>query len=132
MAVLINGIAQLEYDRNKALTDYQLTYLDKMDKKMDAGISIDGEIIESPELNQKVQFVVANMLSAMKSDNEGVTSSLCTYLATRLPDLKQIKINEEADSMSIDMVFDEAYKGQASVDNESLELISMPISLNIF
>jgi len=115
MAVLINGIAQLEYDRDKALTDYQLTYLDKMDKKMDAGINIDGEMIESPELNQKVQFVVANMLSAMKSDNEGVTSSLCTYLATRLPDLKQIKINEEADGMSIDMVFDEEYKGQVSV-----------------
>ena len=115
MAVLINGIAQLEYDRDKALTDYQLTYLEKMDKKMDAGINIDGEIIESPELNQKIQFVVANMLSAMKSDNEGVTSSLCTYLATRLPDLKQIKIEEQDEGVSIDMVFDEEYKGQASV-----------------
>ena len=115
MAVLINGIAQLEYDRDKALTDYQLTYLEKMDKKMDAGINIDGEIIESPELNQKIQFVVANMLSAMKSDNEGVTSSLCTYLATRLPDLKQIKIEEQDEGVSIDMVFDEEYKGQTSV-----------------
>ena len=115
MAVLINGIAQLEYDRNKALTDYQLTYLDKMDKKMDAGIDIDGEMIKSPELNQRVQFVVANMLSAMKSDNEGVTSSLCTYLATRLPDLKQIKIDEQEEGVSIDMVFDEEYKGQVSV-----------------
>ena len=115
MAVLINGIAQLEYDRDKALTDYQLTYLDKMDEKMDAGINIDGEVIESPELNQRVQFVVANMLSAMKSDDEGVTSSLCTYLATRLPDLKQIKIEEQDEGMSIDMVFDEEYKGQTSV-----------------
>ncbi len=115
MAVLINGIAQLEYDRDKALTDYQLTYLDKMDKKMDAGINIDGEMIETPELNQRVQFVVANMLSAMKSDNEGVTSSLCTYLATKLPDLKQIKIDEQDEGISIDMVFDEEYKGQVSV-----------------
>ncbi|MCW8922184.1 MAG: hypothetical protein OQK69_00945 [Gammaproteobacteria bacterium] len=115
MAVLINGIAQLEYDRNKPLTDYQLTYLDKMDKKMDAGINIDGEIIESPELNQRVQFVVANMLSAMNSDNEGATSALCSYLATRLPDLKQIKIEELEEGVSIDMVFDEEYKGQVSV-----------------
>jgi len=115
MAVLINGIAQLEYDRDKALTDYQLTYLDKMDKKMDAGINIDGEMIESPELNQRVQFVVANMLTAMKSDNEGVTSSLCTYLATRLPDLKQIQISEENEEVTINMVFDEDYKGQTSV-----------------
>ena len=115
IAVLINGIAQLEYDRDKALTDYQLTYLDEMDKKMDEGINIDGETIESPELNQKIQFVTANMLSAIKSDNEGMTSALCTYLATRLPDLKQVKVTEEGGDMSIDMVFDEDYKGQVSV-----------------
>ena len=115
MAVLINGIAQLEYDRNKALTDYQLTYLDKMDEKMDAGIIIDGESIKSPELNQRIQFITANMLSAIKSDNEGMTSALCTYLAMKLPDLKQIKVTEEGDDISIDMVFDEKYKGQTSV-----------------
>ena len=39
-AVLLNGIAQIEYDRNKPLPDYQAAYLDKMDKKMDAGILI--------------------------------------------------------------------------------------------
>jgi len=115
MAVLINGIAQLEYDRNKALSDYQLAYLDEMDRKMDGGINIDGENIESPELNQKIQFVTANMLSAMKADNEGLTSALCSYLASRLPDLKQVRIVEEAGDMSIDMVFDEEYKGQVSV-----------------
>ena len=116
MAVLINGIAQLEYERDKALTDYQLTYLDSMDKKMDEGISIDGETIDAPELNQKVQFVAANMLSALKSNDEGMTSALCTYLATRLPDLKQVLILEEGEEVSIDLVFDQDYKGQVSVD----------------
>lgn len=116
MAVLINGIAQLEYERDKALTDYQLTYLDAMDKKMDEGISIDGETIDAPELNQKVQFVAANMLSALKADDEGMTSALCTYLATRLPDLKQVLILEEGEEVSIDLVFDQDYKGQVSVD----------------
>jgi hypothetical protein len=115
MAVLINGIAQIEYDRDKSLNDYQMTYLDEMDKKMDNGINIDGEMIASPELNQKIQFVTANMLAAIKADNEAMTSALCSYLATRLPDLKQIKVNEEAEGMSIDMVFDEEYKGQVSV-----------------
>ena len=115
MAVLINNVAQLEYDRDKPLTDYQNTYLEKMDVQMDEGIQIDGEMIATPELNQKVQFVAANMLSAIKSDNEGMTSALCTYLATRLPDLKQVKISEQDDSVSIDMVFDEDYKGQVAV-----------------
>lgn len=115
MAVLINGIAQLEYDRDMELTDYQLTYLGKMDEKMDEGIEIDGELIELPELNQKAQFVTANLLSAIKADNEGMTSALCTYLATRLPDLKQIKVVEQGEEMTINMVFDEDYKGQTSV-----------------
>jgi hypothetical protein len=115
MAVLINGIAQLEYDRNIALSAYQMAYLDEMDKKMDNGINIDGELIASPELNQRVQFVTANLLSAIKADNEAMTSALCSYLAIRLPDLKQIKVNEESEGMSIDMVFDEEYKGQVSV-----------------
>lgn len=115
MAVLINGIAQLEYDRDIALTEYQSAYLDEMDKKMDEGVHIDGVLIESPEFNQKIQFVTANMVSSIKSDNEGMTSALCTYLASRLPDLKQIKVIERGEEISIDMIFDEAYKGQVSV-----------------
>lgn len=115
MAVLINGIAQIEFDRDKPLNDYQLTYLDEMDKKMDGGIDIDGELVSSPELHQKIQFVTANMISAIKADNEAMTSALCSYLATRLPDLKQIKITEEGEGMSVDMVFDQEYKGQVAV-----------------
>ena len=116
MAVLINEIAQLEYDRDKSLTDYQATYLDSMDKKMDEdGISIDGVLIDKPDANQKLQFVTANLLNAMKSDNEGMSSALCTYIATKLPDLKQIKIKDENNEITIDLVFDEHYQGQAQV-----------------
>ncbi len=118
MAVLINGVAQLEYDRNKPLTDYQATYLDKMDQQMaEEGVIIDGVNIPNPELNQKIQFVSANLLEAMRSDNEGLTSALCSYLATRLPDLKQVKITDDAEGgVCIDMVFDEDYGKQAFVN----------------
>lgn len=116
MAVLLNGVAQLEYDRDKPLTDYQNAYLEDMDNKMDDGIEIDGEMVKNPESNQKNQFIVANLLDAMKSDNAGLTSALCTYLADRLPDLKQIKIEESDGKISIDFVFDEEYRGQAAVE----------------
>lgn len=116
MAVLLNGIAQLEYDRTKPLSDYQETYLNSMDEKMDReGVEIDGVKIDSPDTNQKIQFITANLLSAMKSNNEGLTSALCTYIATRLPDLKQIKIDDKDNSVTIDLVFDEDYKGQTQV-----------------
>ena len=116
MAVLLNGIAQLEYDREKPLSDYQETYLNSMDDKMDReGIEINGALISNPDTNQKIQFITANLLSAMKSNNEGLSSALCSYIASRLPDLKQIKIEDRDGEISIDMVFDEAYKGQAQV-----------------
>jgi len=116
MAVLLNDIAQLEYDRDRPLSDYQQTYLDSMDDKMDQqGIDIDGVRVENPDENQKIQFVAANLLSAMRSDNEGLTSALCTWLATRIPDLKQIKYTDRDGDVTIDLVFDEDYKGQVQV-----------------
>lgn len=115
MAVLLNGVAQLEYDREKPLTDYQKTYLNNMDKKMDEGIDIDGELVKSPDDNAKAQFIVGNLLEAMKTDNAGLTSALCTYLADSMPELKQLKIDEENGEVSVEFVFDEQYKGQTAV-----------------
>ena len=116
MAVLLNGVAQLEYDRDKPLTDYQRTYLEKMDAKMDDGIEVGGTLIKNPDENAKAQFVVANLLNAMKSDNAGLTSALCTYIADGMPDLKQLLIDENDGEVSIDFVFDEEYKGQTAVE----------------
>ena len=116
MAVLLNGVAQLEYDRDKALTDYQQTYLSNMNGRMDQGIDLDGQLIKDPDDNQKAQFIVANLLGAMKDDNAGLTSALCTYLADTMPELKQLKIDENNGEVSIEFVFDEDYKGQAAVE----------------
>lgn len=116
MAVLLNGVAQLEYDRDKPLTDYQKTYLSNMDRKMDKAIEINGKRVKNPDENQKAQFIVANLLDAMKTDNVGLTSVLCTYLADNMPDLKQLKIEEDNGEVSIEFVFDEEYKGQAKVE----------------
>jgi len=115
LAVLLNDIAQLEYDRNKPLPPHQSAYLDKMDAKMDAGIMVGNETVKNPDIDQRAQFIAANLLNAIKSNDEELSAALCTWLANRLPDLKQIKMNEEADRVSIDLVFDEAYGKQAAV-----------------
>ena len=115
LAVLLNGIAQIEYDRNKPLPPHQDAYLDMMDTKMDAGILIDDARIENPDINQRAQFISANLVSAIKSNDEEMTAALCTWLASRLPDLKQVKIDEDEDRVSIDLVFDEEYGKQTAV-----------------
>jgi hypothetical protein len=114
-AVLLNGIAQLEYDRDKPLPLHHAAYLDKMDTRMDAGILLGETTIEHPDINQRAQFVAANLHSAIKSNDEEMSAALCTWLANRLPDLKQVKINESEDQVSIDLVFDEEYGKQAAV-----------------
>lgn len=115
MGVLLNGVAQLEYDRRKPLPDHQAVYLEKMDAKMDAGIQLEGKNIPSPDINDRAQFIAANLLHAIKNDDEAMAAAHCTYLANRLPDLKQIKFEEQNGEVSIELVFDEAYQKQVPV-----------------
>ena len=112
MAVLLNGIAQIEYDRRKALPDHQGAYLDKMDRRMDEGIEADGRLIENPDRLQRAQFVAGNLAHAIQTGNEELAAAMTTYLAVRLADLKQVKIREEGDGFAIELVFDEEYVRQ--------------------
>jgi len=125
MAVTLNGIAQLEYNRDTALPPQQELYLDKMDKKMDEGIFVGEATIANPDLNQRAQFVAGNLAHAIMSDDEAMCAALTAYLAIRLPELHQVKIKNEAvegapesessNAISIELVFDEAYQKQVEV-----------------
>jgi len=114
-AVLLNGIAQIEYDRNKPLSDYQGAYLEKMDQKMNEGILLGNSEVSNPDLGQRAQFVAANLVHAIKSDDEATCAAMTSWLATRLPDLKQVKLTEVEGEMSVDLVFDEDYIKQHPV-----------------
>ena len=115
MAVILNGSAELEYNRGTPLPDYQAAYLDKMDEKMDSGIMIADKKVNNPDITQRAQFVASNLYHAIKNNNEAMAASLCTYLAHRIQDLKQIKFEDLNGETSIDLVFDEEYKNQVSV-----------------
>ena len=116
MAVLLNGIAQLEYDRDRLLPAHQAAYLDKMDTRMDAGILVDGEMVRNPDQNQRTQFAAANLVSALKMEDESMAAAMCSYLAIRLPELKQLKIKDNGGEVSIELIFDEEYRKQVAVD----------------
>ncbi|MDH5325112.1 MAG: hypothetical protein OEZ68_12610 [Gammaproteobacteria bacterium] len=115
MAVLLNGVAQLEYHRDRELPDHQAVYLDKMDQKMDQGIDLDGESIVQPDTGQRAQFVAGNLAGAILANNETMATALCTYLAVRIPELKQVKIQTEDASVSVELIFDESYSRQVPV-----------------
>jgi hypothetical protein len=116
MAVLLDGIAQIEFDRGKPLPDHQGAYLDKMDRRMDAeGIDLDGEPVAAPTQAQKAQFICANLAHAIVSDQEAQAAAFTTYLAVRLPELKQVKIRREGEGFAIELDFEEDYIKQQPV-----------------
>ncbi len=116
MAVLLNGIAQLEYDRDKLLPDHQAVYLDKMDAKMDEGIYLDEQTIRQPDLNQRTRFAAANLAHAISTNDEPTAAAMCSYLAIRLPELKQVRIEDGEGEFTIELVFDEEYRKQVAVE----------------
>lgn len=116
MAVFLNGIAQLEYDRDQLLPDHQAAYLDKMDSKMEEGIVVGSEKVENPDLNQRAQFAAANLLHALNMDDESMAAAMCSYLAIRLPELKQVRFEDDNGEVSIELVFDEEYRKQVAVE----------------
>ena len=116
MAVFLNGIAQLEYNRDQLLPDHQAAYLEKMDSKMDEGIDVGGTAVENPDLNQRTQFAAANLHHALKTDNESMAAAMCSYLAIRLPELKQVRIEDDNGEISIELVFDKEYTKQVAVE----------------
>ena len=116
LAVLLNGIAQLEYDRDTPLPLHQAAYLDRMDEKMDAGILADGQKIANPDTQQRAQFVAANLVHALNTGDETMAAAMCTYLAVRFPELKQVRIKQHGEEVSIELDFEQEYRKQVAVD----------------
>jgi len=120
MAVFLDGIAQLEYNRDQLLPDHQAAYLDKMDSKMNEGIVVGNEKVENPDLNQRAQFAAANLLHALNTDDESMAAAMCSYLAIRLPDLKQVRFEAQDGEVTIELIYDEEYSKQVAVDFSGL------------
>jgi hypothetical protein len=117
MAVLLNGTAQIEYNREIALPTRQRDYLDRMDQDMDAGIQLGNRYIDMPDQTQRAQFVALHLIQSLLVDNEQHIAASCAYLADRLPDLKQVKAVTKPDgAIGIDLVFSEDYKNQVKVE----------------
>ena len=121
LIVTINDQSMIEFDRNKPLPGLQRRFLDKMDHDMDQGVTLGGKDINQPDLLQKAQFVAINLIGAIRDNEEQLAAAMCTYLASRIPDLKQVKAIEKAGETFIDLVFDQGYVKEVKVDFINLE-----------
>lgn len=119
-AVLIDGVAQLEYSRGTDLPQKQQDFLAQIDTRLEQGFDLGGEVISTPDLAQKAQLIALQLIQYIKKDDEAHAAAFCAWLATRLPDLKQVKIDDSSGEVSIELVFDEPYRKQAEVSFDGL------------
>lgn len=118
LVVLFNGQAVVEYDRAKRLPGHQRQYLDRMDSDMDGGIDLAGEIIAEPDAVQRAKFVAMHMAQALLDEHDAMIAAGCAYLASRLPDLKQVRVIQQGEDLMLDLVFEQAPENQVVVQFE--------------
>jgi hypothetical protein len=109
LTVVMNGQAVIEYDRRKSLASRQQLFLDRMDRDMDSGFSLDGRQEASPDLLTRARFVATSLVEALEAQNDSVAAATCAYLALRLPDLKQVRADRKDGQIHIDLVFDKPH-----------------------
>lgn len=105
LSVYINDIRLLEYEKNTRLPGKQREYLEGMDLDMDAGIELDGEKIASPDKMQRAKYVAMGLLFGIHTENESIVSATCAYLATRIPEVSQIRATENGEDITLDLIF---------------------------
>jgi len=115
LIVSLNSNKVLEYYRDRKLTEKQTQDLDKTDKKLAAGVHFAGKFIPSPSAKQKAVFMANQLALALDENNEAALAITCTYLATRYPDLKQLKLTTVEDQLSIELINDKEFSDQAPI-----------------
>lgn len=112
--VLLNQEVVLEFDRNKAIPEIQLGYLDNIDARMNFGVQLGDELVIPSNQLEKAQFVANSMVNSILKDDFNQAIAMCTYLGNRLPDLKQVVCvgNDDDQGIKIEFVYDRSLNQQ--------------------
>jgi hypothetical protein len=110
MAVVVNDALTLEYDRSKTLPEHQAAYLDKLDRRFDQGIELQGEKIDQPNIEQRSKYMALSLMEGIIYQEDDKAAVSMAWLATRLPDLKQVKVIVDEQGSHFDLIFDREYQ----------------------
>jgi len=102
--IYIDDESVLEYDSSQSLDEQQLAFLDKMDRDMEKGIKLQGELIANPDKQQRAKFVALNLLRAISHDNQASISVSCAWLANRFSNLIEVHINQTDGTIEVELV----------------------------
>lgn len=116
LAVVVNDELMMEYDRNIELEDHKNNYLQKLDEKFSQGIELGGEPIDNPDLQQRAQYMALSLMEGFLYKEEKLAAVSLAWLATRLPDLKQVIAEIDHNGTKFELVFDREYQPHVNVE----------------
>ncbi len=116
LTVLVNGEVHIEYHRGRPLAEGQRACLERMDERMSGGVQLGDQWVAQPDSLQRAQFVAIQVIEALRSDNEALIAAGCAYLASRLPELTQIKASLVDGAFSAELVFNQPFVHEVAVD----------------
>ena len=98
--------------------------LDRIDAKLLQGFRVAGEFIKQPSAEDKAMFMANMLIHALNQNDETKMGLCCSFLATRYPDLKQVRIVQHPDRTSIEMINDRIYVEETQVQFKSRHELS--------
>jgi hypothetical protein len=104
LSVFINDQLVYEYDKDKSFDDRQQAFLDKMDSDMNRGLKIQGELITTPDSQQRAKFVAMILIKALQQEKDAIISASCAYLVNRQPSLIEIRVNDHENTVNIELI----------------------------
>ena len=120
LAVVVNDQLTLEYDRSKSLPAHQQEHLQKLDAKFDQGIELQGQFIAKPDTEQRARYMALSLMEGIIYQEDARAAVSLAWLATRLPELKQVKAIVDEQGTHFDLIFDRAYQPHQVVDFDGL------------
>ncbi|MDJ0834265.1 MAG: hypothetical protein QNJ69_12130 [Gammaproteobacteria bacterium] len=121
LAVVVNDELILEYDRAKALPAHQQQHLQKLDGKFDQGIELQGHFIAAPDIEQRAKYMALSLMEGIIYQEDARAAVSLAWLATRLPELQQVKAIVDEQGTHFDLIFDRAYQPHQVVHFDGLD-----------
>jgi hypothetical protein len=120
LAIVVNDQLTLQFDRDKSLSELHQHYLDRLDAKFDQGIELQGEYLSSPDIVQRSKFMALTLMEGIMYQEDNKAAASMAWLATRLPDLKQLVAVVDEEGTQFELVFDREYQPQVVVKFDGL------------
>ncbi len=106
LRLVVNGVSVLDYQPQERLPGHVRDFLARMDADMDEGVSLAGRLVKQPDDMQRAYFVAIKLFHSFRDDNERLRAASCAWLCRRMPHLREVKIDDSEEEISLELVMD--------------------------